>query len=164
MTDTYIIQEEVVVNVPQHRAFEVFTSGFDTWWPRTHHIGKCDMKEAVLEQKLGGRWYEKGVDGSECEWGKVIAWEPYSRFAVTWQLTHDFKYDPNFVTEVEVTFKALGVNKTRVVLTHKNLDRYGDMTESVRNNIGNAEGGWGGLLRVFAATAERASVSLAAEE
>ena len=155
MTSSTTIHMEIIVEAPSEKAFRVFTAGFDTWWPRTHHIASVPMKEAVIEQKLGGRWYEKGEDGSECDWGKVIAWEPPKHFAVTWQLTHDYQYDPHLITEVHVTFESLDAHRTRVVFEHKYLDRYGDKMESVRNNIGNEESGWGRLLGVYAAVVEK---------
>jgi uncharacterized protein YndB with AHSA1/START domain len=154
MTDPNTIHKEVVVNATLEKAFRVFTAGFNSWWPRTHHIGQADMKEAIIEQRLGGRWYEKGVDGSECDWGKVIAWEPPKRFALTWQLTADYKYDPNFVTEIEVTFEPVASGKTRVTLEHKHLDRYGDKQQQVMGSVGNPEGGWGAIMGLYAATAE----------
>jgi uncharacterized protein YndB with AHSA1/START domain len=154
MTNQNTIHKEVIVNASQEKAFRIFTDGFDSWWPRTHHIAKVEMKEAVVEPKLGGRWFERGVDGSECEWGKVIAWEPPKRFALSWQLTADYQYDPNFVTEVEVTFEAQGANKTLVTLEHKNLDRYGDKQGKVITSIGNEEGGWGGIMKIYAAIVE----------
>ncbi len=70
MIDKYTLQKEITVEAPREKAFRAFTAGFDRWWPRMHRISKAEMKEAVLEQKLGGRWYEKGVDGSECDWGR----------------------------------------------------------------------------------------------
>jgi uncharacterized protein YndB with AHSA1/START domain len=149
MTDQYTIHKEVIVNASQEKAFRAFTEGFDSWWPRTHHIATAPMKEAILEQKLGGRWYEKVEDGTECDWGKVIAWEPPKRFALTWQLTSDYRYDPNFETEVEVTFESVG-KQTRVTLEHKYLDRYGKKYEQVRSQIGNEEGGWGGIIKLYA--------------
>lgn len=163
MKDNYTIHKEIIVEASAEKAFRVFTAGFDSWWPRTHHIAKVDMKEAVMEQKLGGRWYEKGIDGSECEWGKVIAWEPPRRFALTWQLTADYEYDPDFITEVEVTFEAQGAKRTRVVLEHKNLDRYGDKFNQVHSQINNDEGGWGGLVKLFATEVEKANVAEPAE-
>ncbi len=70
------IRGTVTVGVPVERAFRVFTDSFGTWWPAEYHIGQTDMAEAILEPREGGRWYEKGVDGSECDWGRVLAWEP----------------------------------------------------------------------------------------
>lgn len=153
MTDLNTIHKEVIVNVSQEKAFRVFTEGFNSWWPRTHHIAKVEMKEAIIEPKLGGRWFEQGIDGSECLWGKVLAWEPPKRFALSWQLTAEYQYDPNFVTEVEVTFESLGTEKTRVILEHKHLDRYGVDEEKVKRSVGNEAGGWGGIMELYAATA-----------
>jgi uncharacterized protein YndB with AHSA1/START domain len=76
----------ITVGVPVERAFGVFTGSIGTWWPREYHIRQADMAEAILEPREGGRWYERGVDGSECDWGKVLAWEPPHRLVVTWQI------------------------------------------------------------------------------
>src|ERR1700753_4297123 len=113
-TNIESIRKQIIVACSQEHAFRVFTRGFDGWWPRDHHIGKVDMQKAVIEEKVGGRVYEIGIDGSEGEWGKGRAWEPPTRFAWTCQLTAQFEYDPNFVTEVEVKFFAEGQKRTRV--------------------------------------------------
>ena len=77
------IRGTVTVAVPLERAFRVFTDSLGTWWPSEYHIGQAEMAEAVLEPRAGGRWYERGVDGSECDWGRVLAWEPPHRLVVT---------------------------------------------------------------------------------
>jgi len=77
------VRKTIVVKAPQARAFEVFTTRFGSWWPKSHHIGSAEMAEAIVEPRMGGRWYEKGVDGSECEWGKVLAWEPPFRVVLS---------------------------------------------------------------------------------
>lgn len=125
MPDSNTIHKAIIVNASQEHAFTVFTKGFDMWWPRVQHRGKPPLKEFVLEARLGGRWYEIYVDGSECDWGQVIAWEPPVRFTLTWQITEEYEFDPDLRTEVEVTFESLGVNRTRVILEHKYLDRFG---------------------------------------
>jgi uncharacterized protein YndB with AHSA1/START domain len=81
--------------VPIEKAFRVFTNSFDTWWPREFDIGQVAMAEAILEPREGGRWYERGIDGSECDWGRVLAWEPPHRVLVTWQINGDWQYDPD---------------------------------------------------------------------
>jgi uncharacterized protein YndB with AHSA1/START domain len=143
------VSKEIVVEATPEKAFRVFTENFDSWWPRGHHIGKADLKVAVMEGRANGRWYEVGVDGSECDWGYVIAWEPPHRVVLAWQLNGDWQYDPSFVTEVEVTFTPMGASSTRVELEHRNLERYGEKEDAVRTSI-SAEEGWGGLLRRFA--------------
>jgi uncharacterized protein YndB with AHSA1/START domain len=144
------IRKSITVDVPQERAFEVFTSGFASWWPLdTHHIAEKDAETAVMEPRAGGRWYERAADGSECEWGTVIAFDPPDSVVLGWQLDGDFKYDPDLVTEVEVSFIPEGESRTRVVLEHRDLDRFGDRRDAVTTAF-DAPGGWGGLLERFA--------------
>src|SRR6266540_4362405 len=85
----------ITVDAPVERAFRVFTESFNSWWPPEHHIGEAELAEAVLEPREGGRWYERGIDGSECEWGRVLAWEPPHRLVVTWQTNGEWQYDPD---------------------------------------------------------------------
>ena len=92
--------KQIVVETSQERAFQVFTDGIDRWWPREHHIGKSPLKRAVIEPQQGGRWYAICEDGTECDTGKVLAWDPPRRVLLAWQLTAKWEYDPSFVTEV----------------------------------------------------------------
>ncbi len=149
------VRRSIEVNASQAKAFEVFTRKTSTWWPKQHHIGKAPLAEAIIEPHVGGRWYERGEDGSVCEWGRVLAWNPPHSVVLAWQLTASFQFDPNFVTEVEVKFVALAEGRTRVELEHRNLDRYGDAADRVRDQIG-ADTGWGAILRSFGATADAA--------
>jgi uncharacterized protein YndB with AHSA1/START domain len=139
----------VRVSAPSERAFEVFTAGVGRWWPKSHHIGKADLDTLVIEPRTGGRWYERGVDGTECEVGKVLVWEPPTRLVLAWQLTAEWKFDPDLVTEVEVKFIADGANATRVELEHRDLERFGERAEAMRQQI-DSDGGWPGLLQLFA--------------
>ena len=84
------VNKEIVVQAPPERAFRVFTENFDSWWPRGHHIGKADMQAAILEGRANGRWYERGVDGSECDWGEVLAYDPPRRLMLSWQISSDW--------------------------------------------------------------------------
>jgi uncharacterized protein YndB with AHSA1/START domain len=122
-----------------------------SWWPREHHIGKAEMKTAVVEQKVGGRVYEVGVDGSECDWGKVLAWEPPHRFSWTWQLTAAWKYDPEFVTTIEVKFVAEGARRTLVQFEHRDLERYGEAAAAMREQL---DKGWEYMLDVYGKTTQ----------
>ena len=144
------VRRSVRVSAPPAHAFEVFTAGLARWWPRTHSIGTAPMKEAVIEPRAGGRWFERGEDGSECAVGTVLVWEPPGRLILGWQLNSQFKYDPSITTEVEVRFTADGSGATLVELEHRNLELYGEQGETVREQVG-APNGWGGLLQLYAA-------------
>jgi len=153
MTATDVaVRKTLTVKAPIDKAFRVFTDGFDSWWPRSHHIGGADLKQAVLEPRTGGRWYEIGVDGSECEWGEVLVWEPPQRLVVTWQINGQWQYDPDFRTEVEVRFVAEAPDLTRVEFEHRDLERFGVDQEQIVAGF-NSDGGWTGLLEAFAKAA-----------
>src|ERR1700760_290791 len=116
------ITAAVTVDAAPDRAFSVFTDGMSAWWPLdTHHIGQATPTQAVIEPREGGRWLERAPDGGECDWGRVLAWEPARRVVLTWQLTSAWGYDPGFVTEVEVRFSPAGDGRTRAELEHRDL-------------------------------------------
>lgn len=142
------VRKSIFVSASQEHAFEVFTSGIGRWWPKSHKIGPADLDRPVIEPHQGGRWYELDVDGSECEIGKVALWEPSTRLILIWQLTPEFAYDPDLVTEVEVRFTP-EAGGTRVDLEHRDLERMGDKAEAMRETV-SGPGGWPGLLQLFA--------------
>jgi len=148
------VRKEILVQASQEKAFKAFTEKFDRWWPRSHHIGKSAMKTAVIEPKAGGRWYEIGDDGTECDWGKVIAWDPFSKFILAWQINGQWQFDRNLLTEVEVNFVSQGATKTMVTLEHRNLERFRDGEVEIRKAF-ESEGGWGGLLKAYAEEAKK---------
>jgi uncharacterized protein YndB with AHSA1/START domain len=142
------VNREITVEAPVERAFEVFTERFDTWWPRSHHIGEPEMREAILERRTGGRWYELGVDGSECEWGEVLAYDPPRRIVLTWHIGSDWKYHPDQASEIEVNFTPRGEH-THVTLEHRHLERHGEGAAQLRDVIATSDGGWEGLLKLY---------------
>jgi uncharacterized protein YndB with AHSA1/START domain len=144
------ISGKTTVGVPLDRAFRVFTESFTTWWPAGYHIGQADMAEAILEPREGGRWYERGVDGTECDWGRVLAWEPPHRLVVTWQINGQWQYDPDpeHASEVEVRFIADGPAQTTVELEHRHLDRL-VAGAAIRDAISGG-GGWIAILELYA--------------
>ena len=150
------VRKTIRVNASQRHAFDFFTGKMIRWWRPDHHIGTSPLKDVVLEPRVGGRWYELGEDASECEWGKVLAWEPNGRVLLAWQLNQDWKYDPNFVTELEVRFVPEGEKVTRVELEHRNLERFGEKVAAVRASLDATEG-WEGALIAYAAAAGRAT-------
>ena len=147
------VRKSIFVNASQVHAFEVFTSGIGRWWPKTHKISPIDLDKPVIEPRAGGRWYQKGIDGSECEVGKVLAWEPPSRVLLAWQLTPEWTYDPELVTEVEVIFTPEG-DGTRVDLEHRHLERMGDRAEVAREAI-DSPNGWGLILKLYSEESAR---------
>ena len=142
------VNREITVDAPVERAFEVFAEHFDTWWPRSHKIGGADLREAVLERKTGGRWYELGVDGSECEWGEVLAYDPPRRLVLTWRIGPDWQYHADQASEIEVNFTPQGEH-THVTLEHRHLERHGEGAAQLRDVIATSDGGWEGLLRLY---------------
>lgn len=151
--ETASVKKQILVAASQEKAFRTFTENFDRWWPRSHHIGKSEMKKAVLESKEGGRWFEIGEDGKECEWGKVIRWNPFSSFLLAWQINGQWQYDSGLITEVEVTFSQQTDGQTLVILEHRNLERFGSSAVEIRKSF-ESDGGWGGLLKAFAEVAK----------
>ncbi|MGO9830440.1 MAG: SRPBCC family protein [Myxococcaceae bacterium] len=152
MSSVESVRKSVRVAASAERAFRVFTEGMDRWWPREHHIGTSPLKRAVLEPRSGGRWYAVFEDGSECDTGRVLTWEPPRRLVLGWQITAQWKFDPSFLTEVEVTFTPEGPKRTLVQLEHRNLERYGVEAPGLRTSI-DGPGGWGKILQTFAAVA-----------
>jgi uncharacterized protein YndB with AHSA1/START domain len=149
------VNRSVVVKADVERSFAAFTGRMGRWWPRTHSIGSTPLADVIVEPRVGGRWYERGAEGAECEWGKVLAWDPPGRLILAWQLDANWKYDPALVLEVEITFTALQGGMTRVDLEHRNLERYGDKAAAVRDMIG-SDNGWMGILKSFIADTEAA--------
>jgi uncharacterized protein YndB with AHSA1/START domain len=150
------VRKTVMVNATIEHAFKVFTEGFDTWWPRSHHIGKSPMEKAVIETRTGGRCYTRQVDGTDCDWGQILVWDPPHRFVLAWQITHEWGYEPDLAksSEVDVRFTAEGAG-TRVDLEHRHFERMGPGGSTMRIGV-DSPNGWGGLLQLFIRAAEAA--------
>jgi uncharacterized protein YndB with AHSA1/START domain len=146
---TVPIRKTIIVAASAERAFQTFTDEMSTWWPlATHHIGKSDAATVVIEPFVGGRWFERGVDGSEREWGRVRTWDPPRRVVLTWEISSDWQHDPSIQTELEVQFSPEGTS-TRVDLEHRLLHHYGEKAAQMRG-IFESDKGWTGLLEAFA--------------
>ena len=130
----------------------MFTADIGRWWPASHKIGAAPFKSAVIEPRSGGRWFEIGEDGSQCQWGDVLAWEPPSRLLLAWRITSDWQFDPALLTEVEVNFHPTGNGGTRVELEHRLLENMGEAADSMRKTF-DSEHGWPGILERFRAAA-----------
>ena len=133
----------IVVEAPLERAFRVFTEQMDKIKPREHNMLGVDIEATVFEPRAGGRIYDRGTDGSECEWASVIAYEPPDRVVFSWNVSPRWQVetDPARRSEVEVRFIADGAERTRVELEHRHLDRHGDGWEGLRDGVA-APDGW----------------------
>lgn len=145
------VRREIVVDAPVEQAFRVFTDQFDQIKPRQHNMLHVDIAESVFEPRPGGRVYDRGVDGSECQWGRVLAYEPPDRVVFTWDIgpTWQIESDPARASEVEVRFIAESPARTRVELEHRHIDRHGDGWEGLRMGVGD-DSGWPLYLDRFA--------------
>lgn len=149
-TDTSV-RSSIGVEAPIEHAFSIFTEGIGSWWPPEYNILGVDIAERVFEPRVGGHVYDRGVDGSECHWARVLAFEPPTRFVISWNLSPQWQVetDPGKCSEVEVRFVSETAERTRIELEHRHLDRHGDGWEGIRDSVG-SEGSWPGCLRRFA--------------
>ena len=149
-TDTSV-RMSIVVEAPLARAFSVFTEEFGSFKPREHNLLGVEIAETVFEPREGGHLYDRGVDGSECRWARVLAYEPPNRVVISWDISAQWQIetDPEKTSEVEVRFVSEAPERTRVELEHRNLDRHGAGWEGIRDAVG-SEGGWPLYLGGFA--------------
>jgi uncharacterized protein YndB with AHSA1/START domain len=145
------VRHDVVVEAPIERAFSVFTKGFGRFKPPEHNMLGVDIAETVFELREGGSVYDKGVDGSECRWARVLAYDPPNRVVISWDISPQWQIETDHAktSEVDVRFIAEAPGRTRVELEHRNLDRHGDGWEAVREGV-DANDGWPLYLRRFA--------------
>jgi uncharacterized protein YndB with AHSA1/START domain len=149
-TDTSM-RTAIVVEAPLERAFKVFVEEFERIKPREHNMLGVDIAETVFEPRVGGNIYDRGVDGSECRWARVLAYEPPDRVVFSWDISPQWQIetDTDKTSEVEVRFTSEGPERTRVELEHRNLDRHGAGWESEREGVA-ADQGWPLYLQRFA--------------
>lgn len=135
----------VVVPLTPERTFELFTARMTDFWPKEHSINSSEIAAVVVEPRVGGRWFERGVDGTECDWGRVAAWDPPGKLVLLWQLGTDWRFTPSLETEVEVTFVEDSPGRTRLTLRHRHLERYGEQADEMRASFDSPDG-WDGIL------------------
>jgi uncharacterized protein YndB with AHSA1/START domain len=145
------IRHEIVVGAPIERAFSVFTNGFGSFKPPEHNMLGVDIAETVFELHEGGNVYDRGVDGSECRWARVLVYEPPHRVVISWDISPQWQIetDPEKTSEVDVRFIAEAPDRTRVELEHRKIDRHGDGWELVREGV-DGDDGWPLYLHRFA--------------
>ena len=152
-TSEITVTKAITVECPQSHAFDVFTDRMSEWWPLDSHvIGASPGTAAIIEPNRGGRWYEVDADGVDCDWGRVLDWDPPNRVVLAWQLSAEWQYDPTLETEIHVVFTAEGPDRTRVVLEHRYLEHYGERAEEMEKAF-QSDGAWSGMLRHFAGVA-----------
>lgn len=145
-----VVHKSIVVNAPQALAFKFFVEAHGEWWPlERYHIGRAPADTAIIEPRVGGRWYERAGDGTECDWGRVLAWDPPNRIVLSWDISAEWQFERQLGTEVDVRFVAIDSQTTRLELEHRLLERYGDRA-SMMHSIFDADGGWGTILEHYA--------------
>jgi uncharacterized protein YndB with AHSA1/START domain len=145
------VRQQIVVEAPIERAFRVFTEGFGSFKPREHNLLPVPIAETVFEPRVGGHLYDRGVDGSECRWARVLAYEPPNRVVISWDISPRWQVETDLAktSEVEVRFISEAPNRTRLELEHRHLERHGGGWESVRDGVA-ADQGWPLYLQRYA--------------
>jgi uncharacterized protein YndB with AHSA1/START domain len=145
------VKRSIVVEAPIERAFEVFTSKFGSFKPSEHNLLAVKIAETVFEARVGGYIYDRGIDGSECRWARVLAYEPPHRLLLSWNISPRWRLesDPGKASEWEVRFTAESSQRTRVEIEHRKLERHGDGWEGVRDGVAGDQG-WPLYLRRYA--------------
>jgi uncharacterized protein YndB with AHSA1/START domain len=145
------VKQSIVVEAPIARAFKVFTENFGSFKPAEHNLLAVQIAETVFEPRVGGYLYDRGVDGSECRWARVLAYEPPNRVLLSWDITPRWQIeaDPDKTSEWEVRFTAETAHRTRVEIEHRKLERHGEGWESVRDGVAGDQG-WPLYLARFA--------------
>src|SRR3954467_5977213 len=136
------VRHEVVVEARLERAFSVFTDGFGRFKPPEHNMLSVDIAETVFEPREGGHIYDRGVDGTECRWARILAYEPPHRVVFSWDISPQWRIetDPERTSEVDVRFVVEAPGRTRVELEHRNLERHGHGWEAVGEGVSGDEG------------------------
>jgi uncharacterized protein YndB with AHSA1/START domain len=152
------VRHSIVVQAPIERAFGVFTEEFGAFKPPEHNLLPVEIAETVFEPEVGGYLYDRGVDGSECRWARVLAYEPPHRVVISWDIGPNWQLeaDRDRTSEVEVRFIAETAERTRVQLEHRNLDRHGDGWEGLREGVAGDQG-WPLYLQRYAEVIARES-------
>jgi uncharacterized protein YndB with AHSA1/START domain len=147
-----VVRLQIVVEAPIERAFTVFTERFGDFKPPEHNLLGVAIAETVFEPNVGGHIYDRGVDGSECRWARILVFEPPDRVVFSWDISPQWQIEtePDNTSEVEVTFIAITPQRTRVELEHRNLDRHGPGWQAVSDGVAHDEG-WPLYLTRYAA-------------
>jgi uncharacterized protein YndB with AHSA1/START domain len=151
-TAAAVVRKQVVVEASLDKAFAVFTERLGDFKPPEHNLLTVAIAETVLEPRVGGHIYDRGTDGSECRWARVLVFEPPRRVVFSWDIgpTWQLETEPENASEVEVQFIAETADRTRVELEHRNIDRHGPGWQAVAEGVGQDQG-WPLYLERYAA-------------
>lgn len=151
------VRQSVLVRSGQQHTFETFVGTMGVWWPvNPFSAGKDQVRDVTVERRVGGRVYETWADGTQADWGELLAWEPPERFRMSWAIV-------SALTEVELTFASLGPSLTRVSVVHSGWEKLSDeqLAEDCALPGGYSSGsfdkGWAFILGRFASTVEESS-------
>jgi uncharacterized protein YndB with AHSA1/START domain len=153
-----VVRQQIVVNAPAEKAFAVFTERFGDFKPKEHNLLAAPIAETVFEPRVGGHIYDRGTDGSECHWARVLVYEPPQRVVFSWDIGPSWQVEtePENTSEVEVRFIPESPQRTRVELEHRHLDRHGPGWQAVSDGVGHDEG-WPLYLARYAALVHEGS-------
>ena len=142
-TDATVVRKQIVVDAPIEQAFALFTEGFGAFKPPEHNLLGGEIAETVFEPRVGGHIYDRGVDGSECRWARVLAFDPPDRVLFSWDISPQWQIesDPDHASEVEVRFVSETEERTRLELEHRNIDRHGPGWEALVPGV-DGDQGW----------------------
>jgi len=161
------VKRTLRVGVPIDRAFRALTENMGTWWPASHHIGKAPFAEIVVEPRVSGRWFERDGSGKECDWGRVLVWNPPKQIVLSWQLQPDWQYSADMSRASEVSFEFIGEGPemTRLEFEHRHIERHGEGWENLRKGV-DSPGGWTGVLAQYecSLTGKNGAQTLSPEE
>lgn len=158
MTETVAIEpvrKSIEVELAPLDAFQLFTSDMAAWWPATHHINSSPFVEIMIEPRVGGGWYEVGQDGSTCQWGSILAWDPPHKVVFAWGLQSDWKFSPDLSrsSEVEVRFLPVGDSATLIEFEHRYFERHAEGLKIA----GSVSQGWSQVLERYTQLAQQRS-------
>jgi uncharacterized protein YndB with AHSA1/START domain len=150
-TQDTTVTASISVDASAEQAFETFTADIGSWWPADHHVLEAELAEMVFEPRVGGAVVDRGVDGSECRWARVLAYDPPRRLVISWDIALNWQIetDPEKTSEVEVRFIPQGPERTLVELEHRGIDRHGEGWEKMHEAVGSPNG-WDAGMRAFA--------------
>ena len=145
MTETPapVVRREIIVDAPVETAFSAFVERFGEFKPAEHNLLKVPIAETVFEPRVGGHIIDRGTDGSECKWARVLSYDPPYRVVFSWDISPrwDIELEPENTSVVEVRFVAESDERTRVELEHRDIERHGPGWQGVADGVAD-DAGW----------------------